>query len=414
MELKNNFSLSKDEASDLLYNVANSLKNRGKFEISLPNQEISLNIGEEFNATLIVSDTRFSLDFNWIGSEVKEEEESVDWRQQFDKDMAEAGLPISESESIPVPAAATSKPSQVPSSPQSSVTAAITELQGQGLGPRRVAERMILETTTLPYEGGVWNPAFNLSHALHWTEIGIDNKLENTKWISEEELEAMEAAPRSPRKAISEEVEADLFEDLDDDSIPINSVKRPQGGIRRRTTRQVVTPAAMIHHVSTIGSDIDEKSISEAAAEWSEPEKEKTDDEWVKPSEFIQKKAEATTEEPKLDQPGKTEPKRDLTPPPVTIHKTVKLEDEILDWKEPGATESKEEMVKPSEILKQKNRKRQTKSPSTIPKTPPTPKTPSTQKKSRPPPVAPDKPPSPKKKKKDEEDENKGWATWDK
>lgn len=404
MELKNNFSLTKEEASDLLFNVANSLKNRGKFEITLQNQAISLDIGDELNATLTASDTRFSLDFKWIGAAGREEE--VDWRNQFDKDMAEAGLPIGDTEEIPIPVATTSKAVATGPSSTDSTTAAISELQLLGIGDRRFAQRMILETTTLPYEGGVWNPAFNLSYAIHWTEIGINNQLENTKWISEEELEALQGTTRVPRaKADSEE--DDLFDDLDSGDMSDVSIKRPQGGTRRRT-RQVVTPAAIIHHSTGMNPDMDEATIQKAASTWSEPEKEKTGDEWVKPSEVIAEKGK-----PKLDTevPGPLPtPKRDLTPPPVTTTSPGKLGEKILDWKEPDSTETGDDWVKPSEILKQKNKKpKNTKPPVPASKAP-------KKKSTRPPPVAPDKGPSPKKGKKgkSEDDEKKGWASWDK
>ncbi|MCE7734303.1 MAG: hypothetical protein GPJ54_05440 [Candidatus Heimdallarchaeota archaeon] len=405
MELKNNFSLTKEEASDLLFHVANSLKNRGKFEMTFPNQAISLDIGEELTATLTASDTRFTLDFMWKG--VMGEEEVADWRNKFDKDMAEAGLPIGDAEGIPVPVAATSK-SSGPSTTKA-ITATINELQAQGLGERRLTERMIVETTTLPYDGGVWNPAFNLTYATHWTEIGIDNQLENTKWISEEELEALAGATRTPRRELgSSETDDDLFDDLDASTTQKVSTKRPQGGIRRKTGRQIVTPAAMIHHSSTMDTDMDEASIKQAAETWTEPEKEATDDEWVKPSEVIAKKGK-----PQLDTSIPTPTtsniaKQNLTPPPVTTAGSGKLDSEILDWEAPASSETGDDWVKPSEILKQKNKKPQ----NTIPPVPQ--KKAAQKKKARPPPVAPDKPPLPKKGKKEKDDDKKGWASWDK
>lgn len=405
MELKNNFSLSKEEASDLLFNVANSLKNRGKFEITFPNQAISLDIGEELTATLTASDTRFTLDFMWKG--VMGEEEQADWRNKFDKDMAEAGLPIGDSEGIAIPVAATTGPTG-PSNTES-ITATINELQAQGLGERRLTERMILETTTLPYDGGVWNPAFNLTYATHWTEIGIDNQLENTKWISEEELEILAGSTRTPRRELgSNEEDDDLFDDLDSDTSEKASIKRPQGGIRRKTGRQVVTPAAMIHHASTMDTDMDEASIQQAAESWSEPEKESTGDEWVKPSEVIAKKGKPTLDEPTPTPTTSNIPKQSLTPPPVKTTTSGKLDSEILDWKAPDSAETGDDWVKPSEILKQKKKK-------PISTLPPVPQKKAEKKnKTRPPPVAPDKPPSPKKGKKQKDDDKKGWATWDK
>ena len=76
-----------------------------------------------------------------------------------------------------------------------------------------------------------------------------------------------------------------MFDDLDSGTTDNASIMRPQGGIRRKTGRQIVTPAAMIHHASTIDTGMDEATIQQAAESWTEPEKELTDDEWVKPSE---------------------------------------------------------------------------------------------------------------------------------
>ncbi|MFV2014246.1 MAG: hypothetical protein ACC656_02370, partial [Candidatus Heimdallarchaeota archaeon] len=365
----------------------------------------------ELNATLTASDTRFSLDFMW--KRAGGEEVGLDWRKQFDEDMAEAGLPIGKSEGIPVPVSTTSTISTSDTVLPGSITATNGELRAQGFGPRKFSKRMVLETTTLPYEGGVWNPAFNLSYSTHWTEVGIDNQLENTKWISEEELEALQESTRMPRRQMtSDSGEEDLFDDLDSGSLDAVSSKRPQGGVRRRT-RQIVTPAAMIHHASIIPTDMDEVSIQKAAETWSEPEKEQSDDEWVKPSEFIAKKGKPQLDKPVATTTSEDIPKRDLTPPPVTSTGSGKLDEKILDWKAPASAETGDDWVKPSEILKQKKRTTKNTQPP-IPKNKEVKK--KKKKKSRPPPVAPDKSSQSRKgkKSKTKDKDKKGWASWDK
>ena len=73
---------------------------------------------------------------------------------------------------------------------------------------------------------------------------------------------------------------------------------------------------------------------------------------------------------------------------------------EILQWTEPEAEEDTEdEWVKPSEFLKEKNKKTDKGSQPPAPKKQ---KKKSKSKKTRPPPVAPD----------EDDDESKGWASW--
>lgn len=396
MELKNNFSLTKEEASNLLNNLANSLKNRGKFEISLQNQEISLDIGEELNATLIISESRFSVDFMWKLEGVPAVKSEVDWREKFDKDMAESGLPITDepktqgpaktTASLPIPPSPTSKPSgPIPANTIPTTTSpSMSEVKSEIMKPRKLKEQMILETTTLPYDGGVWNPAFSLTYQSLWTEIGINNQLENTKWISDADLVSLDA-PLSPRQPAS--AEDDLFDDLDSEG-PLSS--RPSG---RKTTRQTVTPAAMVFQTSP--SNLDDASIAEAAAEWTEPAaEEKTGDDWVKPSEVLQKKKEKTAKIAKGKPPSVV--------PPVGSLDRKKAGTEILEWTEPEAEdESGDDSVKPSEFLKQKNKESPKAAQPPVPKKEKKKKD-SKSKKTRPPPVAPD----------DDDDKSKGWASW--
>ncbi|OLS23636.1 MAG: hypothetical protein HeimC2_25400 [Candidatus Heimdallarchaeota archaeon LC_2] len=395
MELKNNFSVTKEEASNLLNNLANSLKNRGKFEITLANQEISLDIGEELSATLVISETNFSVDFTWKRAGTKSSTD-VNWREKFDKDMADAGLPITDEIKSPGKARATSSlrspPGPTPKSSgpipantiPSTPTPSVPKIKSKGLGPRKLKEQMTLETTTLPYEGGVWNPAFSLTHQTHWTEIGINNQLENTKWITDADIVSLDA-PGSSRQPTSDN--DDLFTDLDSVD-PLSS--RPSG---KKGSKQAVTPAAMLFNTSP--SDLDDASIAEAAAEWSEPSSEEnTGDEWVKPSEVIKKKKAKVA---KIAKGTKSK-----VVPPVGSLDQKEAGSEILQWTEPEAEEDTEdEWVKPSEFLKE-NKKTDKGSQPPVPKKQKKQKKDSKGKKTRPPPVPPD----------DDDDKSKGWASW--
>ena len=47
---------------------------------------------------------------------------------------------------------------------------------------RALPDRMVLETSTLPLDGGYWNSAFTKDQASEWSPISIDDDLENKKW----------------------------------------------------------------------------------------------------------------------------------------------------------------------------------------------------------------------------------------
>jgi hypothetical protein len=245
---------------------------------------------------------------------------------------------------------------------------------------------MILSTTTLPYDGGVWMPSFSHTSGSQWTEILIDTELENTKWGTSDQITSLsdltpsEAKPIPIRSGQEIDEDDDLFSELDDLSdktktrttrrrTPLSSSSQP-----KITTRRSASPAAAIPN--------------ENIATWEDPsgQESSTSDELVKPSEILKEKRTRTHRSTStIPQPSSATPRKKSVKLMQDSEKTLssavsQIEEDIKNWKEPSAKETSDEseLVKPSGIEKSKDKK------STIP----SPKKKSS--KDRPPPPPPD------------------------
>lgn len=325
MELRNKLSLEIEEAILILQNLANSLAEKGKFELQLENQEVSLEVGTTLSATLIFSDTRFSLDFQW-----SEKQKGIPSPQSKPQKQQMASVEVSSQ--------------STPSLSESQILEQLSTLRTEGLKPRKFQPQMILETTTLPYEGGVWSPAFTLTETSIWTQMDINNQLENSKWISEEELEALtgDDLPRKPRvkmPGVSRGDDGDMFSGLDDEEPKRKTVKETMP-VTQRSQREVVTPAGVVSPSSIPRVTLKKEELEKAAASWSEPAAEDniSADEWVKPSDVLHKK--------------RTEATNRGIPSPKTGSGV-----RVSTWEEPESDDDDtgDAWVKPSEVLKQKN-----------------------------------------------------------
>ncbi|MHA2250375.1 MAG: hypothetical protein ACXAD7_08430 [Candidatus Kariarchaeaceae archaeon] len=395
MELKNKFTLSKAEAVSLLNNLANSLQETGQFQFGYKEQEISVDVGPILAVDLIFSTDYLSVVFNWDHKKEKEEEEekTADWRSKFDTDMKKAGLPIQEDvkeEGVEEEQVFHPPPLMVPEvklkeeleAEQEEVVVEIEEepMAEVTVMTRKLPKRILLNTTTLPYDGGVWWPSFTLLENSSWTEILIDSELENTRWAAAEHITTLSditptaAKPVEPRSSQATD-EEDLFSDLDD----LEQKPRPKKSRKRKGAK----PASL-----TIEEDEDIVNWSEPA-----PEDNVTGDNWVKPSEVLKTKAKDRGVA-SIPKPGDTMAKSSkLKEKESTLSSAVnKIEDDIKDWKDPSeqAVSDQDDWVRPSELHQKKGKKT-----SSIP----APKKRAKDKKSRPPPEAPDK-------------KKKGWAEW--
>jgi hypothetical protein len=250
----------------------------------------------------------------------------------------------------------------------------ISEKEIEEAPKKHLLERMTLNTTTLPYEGGFWVPSFSALEGSQWTEIIIDAALENTRWASLEQITSLSDITPDVAKPVShrpgqEDSEGDLFPDLDDLRAVAKArttSKRTSTGIpRTKTARKDAIPAA----IQT--NDI-ETSTEELV----------TEDEWIKPSEVVKKRKTSGVKpipQPKTEVLAKSKKGKETGI-------ITEAEEEVVDWQEPTReeNESGDELVKPSEILKEK-RSRKTNAKKSIP----VPRKKETN--SRPPPTAPDK-----------------------
>ena len=252
---------------------------------------------------------------------------------------------------------------------------------------------MILETTTLPYDGGIWTEAFTSQEEEQWTEIEIDAELDNSQWVAQMDFSNLVSSrSQSSRQTGSDE---DLFVELEEE-IPSDDTQAT--GAIPVPVQRIATPAAMITQspmfIDPHAMKISREDVEEAAATWKEPDKEETTDSWIKPSEFVKrsKKAIVSDKAKSDDNDGIPEPRK----------REKQIEEEITEWKEPSrdSISTDDDWVKPSEFLSSKPR--QTKPASKIPKV-----SKIEEKKNRPPPKAPDTVNKTEGKKK-----SKGWAKW--
>lgn len=407
MKIKNSFELDPHETAELFYKLAESLKLNNSLDFEIKGNAASLEVGELLSTQLSFSETSFSLQFKWGKTEVEkeiEEEKGVDWRSQFDQDMQDAGLTVDEEKALIEelePIIEEEMPIiEEPSLPKEETT----PTPSVPLEP--LPTRMVLGTTTLSYDPGYWTSSFSLDESTNtWDALLIGEDLENKKWDvdNDENISAPSIAPaRQVRRSVEEDDDDDLFSDLDklDEKSPM---KRETKVINRKKHVKVSISGQAIPSAKEI---LDNEQIEN----WSEPtpEDNTTNDDWVKPSEVLQKKNKEAKNKP-TPIPGPIiptstpKPKKDVKKEKSELPTPSKSSNEILsevsEWKEPeDVTSDEDSWVKPSEFAKiQKKPKKDN-----IP-TPDKSKDP----RFKEPPEAPDKKKNDKKDKK-----NKGWASW--
>jgi hypothetical protein len=312
---------------------------------------------------------------------------------------------------------------------------------------RALPDRMLLNTTTLPLEGGYWSPAFTKDAESQWTEILINQDLENKKWVSGDQVTTLsdltpdQARPKTARSSPTKS-DDDLFSELEE----LDQQKSRQMNNRPETSnRQNAAPAAQPFQNIPKPAQISSDQATLEAKNWKEPSPEEnvSSDDWVKPSEFLKQKQspkdEALNSIPsprRIDKPASSPPPQSSGPHSIPHPKTAEtipqpkkmkvdankgesmsktspqaqIVNEIRSWEEPKPEDnvSEDDWVRPSEFLQEPDKKEsQPTNDSGIPKPPP-PSGGVKKKVSRPPPKAPDA-----KKKSDEEDKEQGWASWD-
>lgn len=437
----NTHSLTKEEANELFQKLSQGFNDLGPLQLEIKGQNLEINIGKSLTTDVTFSLNNLSIVFNWTKEEeVKKDTMDIDWRTQFDDDMARAGLSIKTDTKIVSETEKTFErtPLMVPEvklKEELESTDEIIEEYDEDVideteelipviePPKRVLpERMVLSTTTLPYDGGIWMPSFTPNEESNWTEIIIDSKLENTKWATAEQITSLSDISPTPVKSSTHQrgsvrEDEDLFSDLSDFDEKSNKRTITQTRTKNKSKR-TSTPPKATPQVSTSSGEINELNLEEAAANWKEPTAEEnvSGDAWVKPSEVLKRKRTTVGKKvPSVPQPksqidNTTDKKRAarLQKTETTLSSALtKKPEEIQDWKEPTAEDNVTEdvWVKPSEILKKKKVKKISKKKvkkASKKKSIPSPKKRVLDKKKRPPPTAPDQ----------KEDQKKGWAEW--
>ena len=384
MQIKNSYNLNAEEIADLFEKLATSLRQSNSLKFEIKGNAAELEVGSNFETQLSFSDGNFALDLAWSSEteEIMEETGETDWRSEFDKDMAEAGIQVDSDEVTPEVIAPVV---------EEDVTVK-AEGGSQVVIEKTLPDRVHLNTTTLSFDPGYWTSSFGLENQnSNWTEIEIDGDLENTKWSEHDD--SLVAAPSiAPAKTIRrpsvEEGDDDLFSALDD----LDEKPKSRNDRGKQKPRKVKTSGKAV--ASPIPSS--KKVVADQQSrDWKEPTPEDnvTDDDWVKPSEFLKKnKAKNARQAAGIPAPASI-PKAPGTKP-SSIPSPGKKSDEIVadvqDWQEPQPETSTFTNVKPSDVTKEKKLDI------------PSPKG-SDDPRFKKPPTAPDK-------KKDKKD--KGWAKW--
>jgi len=436
MNIKNNVSLTVAEAVELLAKLADSLEHKGEFAFDLKGQEVSIEAGSKLNALLSIKPDEFSIVFNW-GEEPTSTEE--DWRAPTEE-QEEFHEPPKMVREVNIPER------KISNQPQIKVDE--PEKPNIATPNRALPDRMPLNTTTLPLDAGYWAPAFTSSDEAQWSPIPIEGELENKRWAADDQITSLSdltptsAKPKKSRKRRTDD--DDLFSELDKLDQPNHKTKAKQEvkqdveKVKIPENRVSAKPAARVASIpkpgsaqsstgstipkptkqnipkappktSSLQSSIPKPSSTPKSTETSDTETE----DWVKPSEVLQKKNTQTSQNSRnIPTPNKptgtssipapsTKPKqgkRDTIPKPTSHNSTnsvpsptgSKISEEVREWKEPSAEENAtdDDWVRPSEFLKRSKEVED-------------------EAVNRPPPKAPDA--------KDEEKDkkNKGWASWD-
>ncbi len=357
MNIKNTLSLTLSEAVELLSKIADSLEQKKEFAFDLKGQEVSVEVGSNMMAQMSISPDEFSIVFNWeMGTEDREE----NWRATFD-DGIQGGLAVSEEyHEPPKMVREVNIPEQRTSQPQIPFETPVQTVR------RALPDRMALNTSTLPLEGGYWTSAFTSNGDNQWSPVEVTSELENKKWEGDDQITSLkDITPRVPGSSgTAKKEEDDLFSELDDLG------KKKQRSSRTPSVEKVSIPESNLRPAGGI------LAPSTTTQSWQEPKPEEnaTSDDWVKPSQFLNREQEGrmTTGVSK---------RQNI---PVPSDETRGGSD--VEWKEPTAEENvtDDDWVKPSEFLKRK--------------------TEGSDVASRPPPEAPDA--------KDKDKKKKGWANW--
>lgn len=373
MEISNSFNLQNEEVVKLLKDLALSLESTGTLSFAVKGSAANLPIGSQFNVSISFTDKSFVLDLEWQGEDKKSLSDK-DWREEFDKDMQSAGLVVPKNvENIPSPDSSGSTPeiaveTNLPPAPAA-----------------RLPSQMQMETSTISNEPGNWVSSFSLGEqGSTWSELIVNEELENTQWTDEDDLISAPLVESQgiKRKEIPIDTDDDdLFASLDE--IEPTKPKLPP------KSRIPSPQQARTNNSSLVNQDTMKEHI--VANDWKEPSREDiaTDDDWVKPSEFLKQKAAVPKSSP-ITKSQLTTKKTKKATIPQPDKATNKIISDVKNWKEPSPTQNDDEWVKPSEVLKAKK------------KDIPAPQG-ANDPRYKKPPTAPDK----KKK-----EEKKGWANW--
>lgn len=380
MNIKNRLSLTRSEAVEILAKITDSLESKGEFAFDMKGQEVSIEVTDELIAQLSISPNEFSIIFSW--EDLKSEEpETV-------KPVAEV-KPSKEEvvEKIPVPGQ-----TQMPRPAAGPQVVAVKAKTTSKVVRRALPDRMLLNTTTLPLDAGFWESAFTSEAASQWTPIAINEELENTKWVAEDEITTLSdltPTKAQPKKIRSSAVDDDdLFSELEDLRKERSTVKpKPKKATPKSTPPATSTPAAAAPKTSTFSIPTPPPA-SGAAASSGPP---------TTPS--PSSSGPSAEQQPKpspspIPQPGKVSVTTIPQPPGATLggppvpEQDLELQKDVENWQDPSeqANEEDNQLMKPSEFISAQDKKKEDES-----------------AVNRPPPKAPDS----------KEDKKKGWASWD-
>ncbi len=401
MILKNQFEVSYEEAILLLENITESLQLDKSFSFELKGHEAKVEVEEPLNLSLTISPNRFTIEFLWGKLKDKKEKETEesdesesDWRDDFDQELeASAGIVVDDELEEPPEFQPLIKEVKLPEEieVEEPIAAAEEELEYEetyeevtpSVQPptRALSQKMILNTTTLSFEGGFWTPAFSVEEInSEWSLLNIDQELDNRRWDPSEDISSPAVKQPESRRAQSVATsDEDLFSDLD----------------QLDTERSTVVPKTKTAEIPLTPS---KKAPPKKSASPGIPAPRTVD---------IDKK-KAT-----IPAPSKTGSKKLTIPKPDKSDSGSGQIEEITEWKEPDREDisSGDDWVKPSEVLKT-----QKKSPKILKKESATIPAPAKTKKAQSPPpkavkkskTGPPKPPD----KKGKKDDKKGWADW--